>query len=521
MIKSVKKPGRDIILTNANIITFNPLQPIASWLAISGNKIRAIGKPGEPSPYRPSNAEIIECNNRTVLPGFIDSHLHLLSYAANFTTLNLTPAHGVHSINDILERIYALSKKIPRGTWIRAKGYNEYDLREKRHPNRKDLDKISPDHPVKLSHRTGHAHVLNTCALNIVGITSRSPDPPAGIIERELDTGLPSGLIFEMGDFLAEKIPQPGPNEIKTGIKIVNQELVSYGITSIQDASPYNDTVRYNLFRTWKENGQLYPRLIMMAGAEGFEEAIREDSPHYLSNQLQINGVKIILDETTGDLHPSQEKLNDLVLKIHKSNMQACIHAIKENAVQSACSAIEKALEHIPKKNHRHRIEHCSICPPGLAERIKKLGIMVVSQPGFIYYNGDRYLDTVKHEQLKNIYPFGTLLRNNVRIAGSSDTPVAPPDPLTALYSAVSRKSETGRIVNQEENIQITEALRLYTTHGAEAHFAENIKGSIATGKLADLVVLSRDPAKIPPDELKDIKVEMTIIDGKIVWTRA
>jgi predicted amidohydrolase YtcJ len=245
---------------------------------------------------------------------------------------------------------------------------------------------------------------------------------------------------------------------------------------------------------------------------------IKNLSSYSGKNQLHLNGIKIILDETTGQLHPSQEELNNTVLKIHKSGSQVAIHAIEESAVESVCSAIEYALRKFPRSNHRHRIEHCSVCRPPLLKRLASLGIMVATQPPFIFHNGDRYLETVSDEQLQHLYPIGSLLEAGIPVAGSSDCPIVPPNPLIGIYSAVSRKSETGNIVGEGEKIKPLEALRMYTMHAARASFEEDVKGSITPGKLADLAVLNGDPSEAPPDEIKDMEVEMTILNGEVVW---
>jgi predicted amidohydrolase YtcJ len=210
-----------------------------------------------------------------------------------------------------------------------------------------------------------------------------------------------------------------------------------------------------------------------------------------------------------------------MVLEIHKKGLQAAIHAIEENAVESACDAIEFALKRIPRPDHRHRIEHCSVCSPSLAKRIASLGIMIVTQPAFVFYNGDRYLKTVPQGQLQNIYPIGSLTKNKVVVAGSSDSPIAPASPLIGIYSAVARLSDRGDTVLPEERISLLNALRLYTDSAAKASFEDDRKGSISQGKLADLVLVSGDMTEMSPDEIKDSVVEMTIIGGNVVWSRS
>jgi hypothetical protein len=201
----------------------------------------------------------------------------------------------------------------------------------------------------------------------------------------------------------------------------------------------------------------------MMFGAEGFLAYREQDFETKIDkSQLRLGGVKIIIDETTGHLHPAQSELNEMVLRIHQAGFQACLHAVEENAIEAACSAIEYALQRSPKSDHRHRIEHCSVCSPSLANKLASLGIMVVTQPSFIYYSGDRYLRTVPAEELKHLYPVGTLLKTGVKVAASSDCPIAPANPIMGIYAATSRMTETSEAVLFEEKITPEEALRMY-----------------------------------------------------------
>jgi len=225
-----------------------------------------------------------------------------------------------------------------------------------------------------------------------------------------------------------------------------------------------------------------------------------------------------MLDQTTGKLHPPQEELNRLVLDIHQKGFQASIHAIEQNAVESACNAIEEALVKIPNPNHRHRIEHCSVCPPPLAKRLAELKIMVVTQPSFIYYNGDRYLKTIPKDGVSNLYPIGTLQGSGVMVVGSSDSPIVEPNPITGICAAVSRLAKTGKVLAKKERIDTLSAFKMFTRNAARLFFDEDVKGSIIPGKQADMVLLNKDPFKLTRDEIRELKVMMTIIDGKIVW---
>ncbi len=509
----------DLLLMNANVITLDPFMPKAGWVALGDGKIIRTGNPDQLTLSEFTGAEIIDCRMKTLLPGFIDSHLHLLSFAESLVTLNLKPDNGIYSLSDIQSMIYRRSREVPPGTWIRGKGYNEFYLAEKRHPNRWDLDEVSPNHPVKLTHRSGHAHVLNSLALKLTGITMETQEPAGGIMERDLKSGVPNGLLYEMGDFLSKRIPPLDDRELEKGIQMADQKLISFGITTIQDASFQNDRERWRLYKSFKDKGIVRPRLHMMLGVGSFKENEFENFMTYRKpDHLKGNGIKILLDETTGQLYPSQSEIDEFIFRIHKSGMQAAIHAIEEKAVDSACLSIEKTLERIPGPDHRHRIEHCSVCPPSLVRKISELGIIVVSQPGFIYDSGDRYLTTVESGQIKHLYPFGSLVKAGIRVAAGSDCPFGPLNPLIAISTAISRKTGSGRRVAQSEGIQAVDGLKMYTEHGAYCTFSEDKKGSITAGKFGDLILLSEDPLKVPPEGIKDIKVEMTIIDGDIVW---
>jgi predicted amidohydrolase YtcJ len=517
----------DLILFNANVITMAPENLPENLpddlgkklVAVKEGKIFAVTSENNLKALKTKDTKLIDCKGKTLLPGFYDAHCHLHGLAESLVTLDLSPKNNIRSIADIQSKINSLSKKLEPGTWIRGRGYNEFYLAEKRHPTGKDLDKVSKHHPVKLTHRTGHAHVLNSMALDITNITIKTPEPSHGVIERDINTGEPNGLFFEMGDMLSQHIPKIDDHELEKGIKLANHYLISHGVTSIQDASAGNSISHWNMFCEWEEKGVIKPRINMLIGVDCFETTHKDEFCCPVDkNRFCLSGVKIILDDINGRLHPSQEELNSMVLKIHRAGMQVAIHAVEEDAVKSACTAIEYALEKLPKHNHRHHIEHCSVCPENQAKRIAASNIIVVTQPTFIYYNGDRYLKTVPGNQLKHLYPVKTLIQNGVNIAGSSDFPVTPANPLIGIYAAVSRKAETGDNVLPEESVTVKDALNMYTISGAHATFKETIKGSIVTGKLADMVLLSHNPLAVPIDDIKNISVEMTIINGEVVW---
>jgi predicted amidohydrolase YtcJ len=510
----------DLILHNANVLTLQPSYPKSRTVAVKNDKILSVSTDEALKKFKGARTLIIDCRGKTVLPGFNDAHCHLVAFAESLLTPDLSPT-TVHSISDIKDKIRKVAQNSPAGSWIRASGYNEFYLAERRHPTRWDLDEATTIHPVKLTHRSGHAHVLNSLALSLAGITMETPEPPGGLIERDLESGEPNGLLYGMNAYLAKVVPPPSNSELEQGIKLSNEKLLALGITSIQDASPHNDIRRWKMFQQWKNRGYLKPRVNMMLGAEALSGLHESDlHPRAGDNQLRLGAVKIILDETRGQLNPPQSELNQEVLAIHQAGFQVALHAIEETTIEAACSAVEHALKMSPRQDHRHRIEHCSVCTPTMTNKLATLGVVIVTQPAFVYYSGERYLNTVPEQQLKYLYPIASLTKAGLKVAASSDCPVVPPDPIIGIYAASSRMTESGQSLLPEECVTPLQALRMYTESGAYASFEEDIKDVIAPGKLADLIVLNADPTEIAAGEIKDLEVEMTIIGGQIIWSK-
>jgi predicted amidohydrolase YtcJ len=346
-------------------------------------------------------------------------------------------------------------------------------------------------------------------------------DPPGGLIDRDITTGEPTGILYSMGAYLAEKIPPIDDAAIDRGLVQANQGLLSCGITSLYDVSAYNDLHQWKRFERWVSGGLVSPRITMAIGINSFSEAKRKAfRSRIAANRLKAGGIKIILDESTGSINPGLEMLRQHVMAVNGAGLQVIIHAVEEQAISAACDAIEQSLLFLPRSDHRHRIDHCSLCPPSLIQRLRALGVVVATQPSFIVYNGDRYMRTVPERQRRYLYPIGSMIEKGVHVCASSDFPIAEPNPMIGIYGAVARRSRKGDVVNKEEQISAFEALTMYTLSGAKAGFEERTKGSITRGKLADFVVLSDNPLTDDPERIKDIRVEMTIIGGRVVWRR-
>jgi len=509
----------DIVLKNATVITMDETQPSAEAVAISGDRILAVGGNVSMESVTGTKTRVIDCRGRAVAPGFNDAHLHLFSLMRKLMSIDLSPA-AVGSIADIKEAVRHRAEKTPPGTWINGTDYNEFYLAEGRCPTRRDLDEAAPRHPVVLAHRSLHACVLNSPALELAGIGMETPEPPGARIERDLTTGEPNGLLFEMLSFIRSEVMPPFSGaELDEAFDMVDRHFLSNGITSFQEATYRNDRSRWQIFRRYGEAGKLKSRVSMMAGPETRRE-FQEDGMITGSgdNRLRLGAVKIMLGESAGQNELKQPELNRLVLDCHQSGFQLAFHAITQSSVEAAIEALEYVNNRSPVTGRRHRIEHCSECPPRLLERLKRLGAVIVTHPSTIYYNGERYLATVDPKQLPWLYRVKSPLESGVVVAAASDAPVVPVNPLAGIYGAVTRKAESGQVLLPEEAVSPGQALAMYTVNAAYASFEEDIKGSITPGKLADMVVLSGDPTRVPPERIMDIKVEMTIIGGRVVW---
>jgi predicted amidohydrolase YtcJ len=510
----------DVVLYNANVLTMNRRRPRAELVAAKDGEIIWVGTNDDCDLFK-GRSKLINCEGKTVIPGFNDAHIHIMAYASNLLSVDCSPS-SVSSISDIQEKIRQEVQRTPRGTWIKGTGYNEFYLAEHRHPNRHDLDQAAPYHPVRLTHRSLHACVLNSLGLSLAGISMGMPDPPGGLIDRELDTGEPSGLLFGMNSYINEQvIPSLSEKELRQGVKLANLSFLSSGITSVQDATVRNGFDQWQTFLRLKERGELVPRISMMLGLHALADLTERRLYYgYGDSGLRLGAVKFTPDETRGQLNPSQKELNEGVFQAHQAGFQVAIHAVEESTVQAAAIALEHCLHLNPKADHRHRLEHCSVCPPPLLGRLKAIKAVVVTQPVFIYYSGERYLSDVPDNQLPWLYRTRSFLKSGLKPAASSDCPVAPCNPLVGVYAAVTRRAESGQALSPEEAISPEEALRMYTLAGAYASFEEQLKGSIEVGKLADMVVLSADPTVVSPEELKEICVEKTIIGGEVIWER-
>jgi predicted amidohydrolase YtcJ len=306
--------------------------------------------------------------------------------------------------------------------------------------------------------------------------------------------------------------------DLERGIRLVQAEYLSNGITSFEDATSSNNYDDWGILNRLNENGCIKSHTGMLVSPEAMGDFIECGMATSELGQVRICGVKVIVDETDGHVSPDQDTLEKILCEAHAAGFATAQHAIKGKPLEVAVEVIGKVKARTPGTMHHDRIEHCSLCSARIRGRIKNSKLVVVSQPGFIYQNGDRYLQTVKKSELPFLYCFRSFLRDGIMIAAGSDSPFGNPIPLDGIYAAVTRRTESGKAVTPNESIGIMEAVAMWTRSAAWAATLEDRAGIIAAGKRADLVVLSNNLLTCAEERLKEIKVLKTMIDGAVVW---
>ncbi|MFN0069947.1 MAG: amidohydrolase [Chloroflexota bacterium] len=524
----------DLVLVNGEIHTVDAGDSIVESIAIGNGRVLATGSSTEMRALGANGAQFVDLNGRTVLPGFIDAHVHLGAFGTNMLGIDCK-APGMQSIDAIKRAIRERARTVPPGTWIRAHGYDHTRLAEQRHPNRVDLDDAAPDHPVLVVRTCVHIAAANSRALELAGISDQTPDPPGGRYERA--AGRNSGVAIDaaLGPLLAAS--GHSREEMKTALQLANAEFLRAGITSCHDAGAMSDEQIPALLECVRESSIDVRVYFMVWLALGIKQALQYLdtglSTGFGNDRLKLGPFKIMTDGASsgptaatrqpydsqpcscGILYYDQNELNHLVERAHLAGFQVTAHAVGDRAIEMMLNAYERVLAAHPKSNHRHRLEHCAICPPDLVQRIARLGIIPVLQPAFFWEFGEGYQRNYGTERTEQMFPARSLLDAGVIVAGSSDTPVTDHRPLFGIQQALSRATQEGSTGGDRETISLREAIRMYTINAAYASFEENIKGSLEVGKLADLVVLGGSLAHTAPSRIAKLPIEATLIDGR------
>ena len=540
----------DWVFFNGKIITLDAEDTIGQAVAIKNNRIVAVAKgPGEEEKWISVNGvRRFDLRGKTLLPGLIDPHTHLGMATLSFRYYVDGRCPPNRSIHDILERIRQRTQETPKGGWIivHASMFGDQKLREKRYPTKEELDRVAPEHPVALLSSV-HARIVNTCALRSAGITGTTPEPPGGHIEKDPNTGNPTGVLRECNQILP--IPPFTYEQVKETLQeMIAEYWVKQGYTSV---SSFADALEFRVYQELLKEGRLPVRVQSMIMNLFNRPEIQESLarlgilPGFGNDRLKMGGVKIFVDGAfmglsaathdpylnmpTGDyrgLLKFQDPgvLNDLVLAGHEAGLQLCVHAIGDKAQDLALDAYEYALKRSPKP-HRHRLEHFGneLTSRERIRRAKEMDLIPVPSIEWLFAYGDfiePYLGPARRDQS---FLLRSMIDAGLKPANCSDTCGTEPlsvNPFFSIWCAVTRQTFFGKKLLPEEGISVREALRMYTTHAAYSGFEEDQKGSIEAGKFADLIVIDRDILTIPEEQIKNIRVEMTMIDGRIVYQR-
>ena len=529
-----------VLFTNGVIVTMNPAQPDAEAVLVKDGIIAAIGRAEALRKSAPPATVTRDLGGKTLIPGLYAAHDHFPgagNLAVNLVNLSSPPVGPIRDIAGVIAALRDRAAKTPPGQWIRGAGYDDTLLAEKRHPTRADLDQVSPTHPIWISHVSGHLGVANSKALDLAGITRRTPKPAGGVIRKDA-AGEPNGVFEESLGLVTRHIPAQSIEQRMAAIRESDSIYLRQGVTTAVIAS--NTASGWADLAAANSQGLIHLRLTsMFAGnaPQTIPEAFRDN------DRLRFSAVKLVQDGSiqgfTGYLAEpyftpfagdakysgyairSREALAAMVKKLHDGGQQIAIHGNGDAAIDDILFAYRAAQKANPRPDARHRIEHCQTAREDQLDAMKELGVTPSFFIGHVYYWGDRHRDIfLGPARAARISPLASALRRGIPFTLHDDTPVTPVNPLMLVWGAANRITRDGKPLGPDQRIPVMDALRAVTLSAAWQNREEKRKGSIEPGKLADFAVLSENPLTIPPDRIREIAVLETIVAGETVFRR-
>ena len=528
----------DTVIKNANVITIDTSRPRAQALAMTHGRFAGVGSNEDMEGLIGPGTKVLDLGGKTVLPGFIDAHIHVLSSGIRHV---MAADCDVPTLKQVQAGLKERAGKTPAGQWVQGFKFDDTKTdrtasNEGRHLYRDDLDAVTTAHPILVAHRAGHVYYMNTAALEAAGFNDETPDPPGGRLGRDPDTGRLNGMIFEraIDPVRFGLIPVETEEVRREGLRTICGMLNRAGLTSVHDARVTAE--EFQTYQDGKAAGELslrvyalmwYPQFPALRDA-GIKSGLGDDL-------LRIGGIKMVADGAIatrtaylsqpyegsqcdhGILAMEQDEIEEQVMAMHRAGFQVCIHANGDLTIGMVLTAYEKAQKAHPRVNTRHRIEHCTLVNEDLLMRMKALGCIATPFCTYVYHHGEK-MRYYGEQRLEWMFAQRSFIDSGVVSTGATDYPPGPFEPLLGIQSCVTRTDSTGKEWGVNQRVSVEEALRLYTLNGAYASFEEDSKGSIETGKLADLVVLGSDPNKVDPLGIKDIAVERTIVGGETVY---
>ncbi len=533
-----RKPTADLIITHARIWTVDKAHPIAQAVAVLGERIVAVGSNAEVEAWRGPQTRIIDAGEKLLLPGFNDAHVHFITGGMQLDSVQLTDAT---SKEEFARRISERAKVTPKGEWILNGDWDETNWKPPVLPTKELIDPLTPDTPVFVSRHDGHMVLANSLALKLAGITAQTPDPPGGVIVRDAQ-GNPTGALKDAAmDMAARAIPPLSHNQRLHAANRAMNHALSLGLTSVQNMNPdYADIAVYN---EMLDRGELKIRIYAAPLITGVDDQAKIGIRHAFGGPfLRIGAVKAFADGSLGsrtayffepyldepnargllsdEMHPIS-LMRDRMMKADDAGIQICTHAIGDEAISTTLDLYADIAKAHGEADRRFRIEHAQHMAAKDFDRFAQLQVIASVQPYQAIDDG-RWAETrIGHDRASRTYAFRSFLNHGVRLAFGTDWDVVPLDPIQTLYAAVTRATLDGKNPNgwfPEQKLTVAEAVEAYTMGSAYAEFQEKEKGSIAPGKLADMVLLSQDIFSIPPEKIRDTKVLKTFVGGKLVW---
>ena len=542
----------DSVYINGKIITLDEQESVASGLAVADGRIIAVGTSEKVLTLVDDSTLVIDLQSKTLVPGFVDGHSHLSGVAIQAITANLLPppdgpGSDIASLQKTLREFMKTSEMVKTHNVLIGFNYDDSQLAEKRHPTRQDLDAVSTDMPIMITHQSGHLGVYNTKALEMFGVTADSEDPPGGIIVREEDGRTPNGVLEENAHFqlLYNVIPPFSGEESLSIMEAAQMQYLSNGFTTIQDGKI--DPVSLELMMKYAQTGGLKADLVVYADLVPMEDYVVMEGPLQSSNytdRLRIGGVKLTFDgspqgKTAWFSKPylvapqgqadnyagypafTDEEALQWYEVAYKNNWQMLTHTNGDAAIDQLIRVAGKAAERYPKDDRRTVMIHGQFLREDQVAEVQRLGIFPSLYPMHTFYWGDWHRDSAAGpERAKNISPTGWLMKRDIKFSIHSDAPVTFPNAMRILDSAVNRVTRTGDILGETHRLRPMDALKAMTIWPAYQHFEENSKGSLEVGKLADMVILDRDPLTIDRKNLVDIQILATIKEGVTVYQK-
>jgi predicted amidohydrolase YtcJ len=522
----------DLILYNGNFRTVNPQPPRTEAVAISRGRFLAVGSNEDVLRLAAGSSRKIDLGMKTVLPGFIDAHTH----PAESGRLHLRQVDcDLRSISAIQAALRERASKTPPENWVLGFKYDDTKTSDGRRLTLQDLDAAVPDHPVFLTHRGGHEGFANSLALKLAKVDDTTPDPTGGQFEHDAAGHLTGRVNERAKDAFNKIIPSTYTREdYREGVKLISKMMTKTGITSVGDALGTPEDLQ--AYQDARDSGDLGMRVYCFIGWFALDRMISAGVRTGFGDEwVRVGAMKQIADGAIsgrtarlsqpyighpndyGTFSASEEELYEYGRKAYAAGWQLGTHANGDVAIERVLNVYERINREIPRRDPRFRIEHCTLINDAIIQRMKALNAIPVPFSTYVYYHGEK-MQYYGEERLQHMFALRTFLDAGLRPTQSSDYPPGEFPPMMALQSEVTRTDMSGHVWGANQRVTVEEAIRIGTINGAYASYEENLKGSIEPGKLADLVVLGRDPFKEDPSTLVTIPVERTMTGGKWVY---